>query len=448
MDGNKKIKLIVFAGITALAITACKVQSPGYVGLYIDNITSVNDTILPAEMQLNMADTAMNRVPDSTSVIVTEQPVFLKSAKEIYEISSDSVYQNEAEKWHLANTDSVQLLHYQILELQKQNSLMSDSSFAGEKLQPFQSTDSLQTTIDFRRLIQVKNDTIVAMGKQLKELQNFDTIKLDTTYVKGETVNSPVAESQQTDYLNRQLLRAKDDQIQMLQKQLNSAQNARSPRQTYIRSEPSKVQPANGQQNDQLALQLFQAQNDTIQNLRSQLRSTQPQQKVDSVYYEKESKEMPSAEELFDEQKVIEYKALQDTLQMLKKRVQSIEKQTLSVNDTPMPAKQGKTDTTLIVAFYKRGEIKPMQLESVLKQIKELCSNTNVAKITLAGYTDSSGNETINNKITIKRLNYLSEKISPWITKEKMFFQNFGDIFASDTMVSNERRIEITILTK
>jgi hypothetical protein len=38
--------------------------------------------------------------------------------------------------------------------------------------------------------------------------------------------------------------------------------------------------------------------------------------------------------------------------------------------------------------------------------------------------------------------------IVPWIAKEKIFFQNFGDIFASDTIIDDERRVEIRIYTK
>ena len=83
-----------------------------------------------------------------------------------------------------------------------------------------------------------------------------------------------------------------------------------------------------------------------------------------------------------------------------------------------------------------------------MKQIKDLCSNKNVLKITLSGFTDSSGNEKINKAITNKRLTYLSENIIPWISEEKIYYQNFGDVFASDTVVNDERRIEIRIHTK
>lgn len=392
MDGNKKITGIVFAGIIALAITACKVQPRGYVGLYMDNLTSVNDTIDPGEVPLNMGDTA-------TAHIIGHR---------------------------------------------KQLAEMPDKSFAGENLQEFQPPDSLQTAIDYNKRIQVNNDTFVLLRKQLNELQNFDIKKPDTVYVVRDTVNSPIEESRQTDYLSQQRLEFMDEQIQRLQNQLNALRNApvRTPQQTNISRAPAQVQPLSSRQTDQLTLQLFQAQNDTIQFLRSQLRNLQPQpHKRDSLHVAT--------------QKATDLQALHDSIQLLKTLVLSLEEQIQPGKVTKALANKiernapsrAESDTTLIIAFYERGEIKPLGEESVLKKVKELCGNKNVTKITISGYTDSSGSEIINKEITNRRLNYLSEMIIPSIEKEKIFLQNFGDSFASDKMVSDERRVEIRILT-
>ncbi len=405
MDGNKKITGIVCACIIALALTACKVQPRGYVSLYIDNLTSVNDTFDPVEAPLNMVNTATAHVVDTTTIIESDLPVLLNPAEEILTISSDSIYMHEVERLLKVLIDSVQLSRYHIIGLRKHLTEMPDTSFTGEMLQDFQPTNS-----------------------------------------------------QQADYLNQQLLKSKDEQIQMLQNQLSEVRNApvRTPQQTNISRAPAQVQPLSSRQTDQLTLQLFQAQNDTIQFLRSQLRNLQPQpHKRDSAYLG-EAKEKQPENRHVTTQKATDLQALHDSIQLLKTLVISLEQQTLPGKVTPALANQvdrdapskAKSDTTLIVAFYERGEIKPLGEESVLKQIKELCSNKDVTKITLSGYTDSSGSEIINKEITNRRLNYLSELIIPCIAKEKIFFQNFGDIFASDTMVSNERRIEIRILTK
>lgn len=401
MDGNKKIKGIVFVGIIALALTACKIQLPGYVGLYVDNFISVTDTTDSGVTPMNMEDTAMAHVADTTVVTEAELPGFLNPNEEIFKTSSDSVYQHEVEKLRKAMNDSVQLLRYQKYELQKQ----PVSPVTGFK----------------------------------------------------ETAKLPVVESRQTDTMTSQLIKARDEQIKKLQNRLNVMQNpaARTPRPTYIPREMAQGDPL--RQTDQLTLQQFQAQNDTIKFLRSQLRNPQLQaHKSDSGYIENKSKEMQPAKELIAKQKPSDIQAIKDTLQLHKTRVTSIVEPSLPGKKTPALAMQdekdvpykAKPDTALIIAFYERGEIKPFEQASVLKQIKELSSNKNVTKITLSGYTDRSGNAKINKQITNKRLNYLTEKISLWIPEEKIFFQNFGDVFASDTMVSDERRIEIKIYAK
>ena len=348
MDGNKKITGIIFAGIIVLAITACKVQPPGYVSLYVDTLISVSDTTDPGEAPLNMEDTAMAHVVDTTVAIEAELPVFLHPAEE--------------------------------------------------------------------------------MGKP------------------------------QADPLTLQQLRAKDEQIRMLQDQLNAMQNAAVTTPQPITREPAKLQPLGNQQTDPLTLQLLQARNDTIQLLRSQLYNLQLHTlKNDTVFIEKEAKELQPANELVADQKVYDlFKASQDTIRLLKTHVLSLEEQILAGKDTPVIAKQDekdipyktKTDTVLLVAYYSLGKVKPLEEESILQQIKELCKNKNVTKIILSGYTDSSGSEIINKEITTLRLNYLLEKTIPWIAKEKVFFQNFGDTFASDMVVSDERRIEIRIQSK
>jgi hypothetical protein len=509
MDGSKKIAGIVFAGIMTLAITACKIQPPGYVGLYVDNVTSVNDTINPPEAPLNMVDIAMPHVVRTTTVMEAEPPVFLPLAEEMAYISPDSAYQHEVKELLKALTDSVHLLRQQTHELQKQMVEMPDTSVRREKLQDARPLDSLHTAVDSGQLIQVKkepvdllgnqvtelktpagrktdtvnileekakqprgdsvntdfrttqvlqdkNETIEVVRKQLNEPQNSGIIRTDTVYVSRETVKPRVAESQQNEQLNLQLLREKDEQIQMLKSQLGTMQHATAgaPQPIHIIMEPAQVQPLKSQQSDTTLMQLLQAKNDTILFLQSRLQNLQLQpQKRDIVFSEKEAKETQPVEEFVAKKKATDLQVSQDTMRMLKTRVLSLEEQILRSKDTPaLAGKEQKdvpntalTDTTLLIAYYELGEIQPLKEESLLKQIKELCRKKTVANITLSGYTDRSGNEIINKEITTRRLNYLSGMIIPSVTKEKIFFQNFGDTFASEMVVNEERRIEIRI---
>ena len=401
MDGNKKITGIIFAGIIVLAITACKVQPPGYVSLYVDTLISVSDTTDPGEAPLNMVDTAMAHVVDTTVAIEAELPVFLHPAEEMGKVQADP------------------------LTLQQ---------------------------------LRAKDEQIRMLQDQLNAMQNA-AVTTPQPITREPAQLQPLG-NQRIDNLTLQQLRAKDEQIRMLQDQLNVMQSAavKAPQPTHITREPAKLQPLGNQQTDPLTLQLLQARNDTIQLLRSQLYNLQLHTlKNDTVFIEKEAKELQPANELVADQKVYDlFKASQDTIRLLKTHVLSLEEQILAGKDTPVIAKQDekdipyktKTDTVLLVAYYSLGKVKPLEEESILQQIKELCKNKNVTKIILSGYTDSSGSEIINKEITTLRLNYLLEKTIPWIAKEKVFFQNFGDTFASDMVVSDERRIEIRIQSK
>jgi hypothetical protein len=224
MAGNKTITGIAFAAIITLAITACKFQPPGYGGLYVDNLMPISDTTDSEKTLPNFVDT---HEFDTTSYIETDLPV-LHPDKEIFKIFSDSVYQKNFEQAVKAITDSIQLLRYQMIELQKQLTVVPDTSFTGENSQEFQLPDSLQTEVDLKQLLQAQNDTIVVLRKQLKELKNSGNIKSDTVNVTNEIVKSPVTESQQIDNLTQELLKAKDEQIQMLQNKLNALQNESS----------------------------------------------------------------------------------------------------------------------------------------------------------------------------------------------------------------------------
>ena len=480
MDGYKKIIWIAIVSAIALALFSCGARMPAYTGLYVDNsIPHSDSTAYTGEFPLEIGDT--------TAIIETGRKSDSLPAKEIIMVSSDSINLNEVKYQLRRIADSVQLLHRQMFELQKHFTGISDTSIIGEKTEPFRQTDNSLKEADLKQLLLVKNDTITMLRNQINELKKYTYLKADTVYVIRETAGTSAAENQKNDQLILQLLRSKDELINNLQNQVNSLQSA-----PYITPGPTQtnreqVQPSAGQQSDYYAQQLrakddqiqllqgqlnqmqslltetsqqdwvtgelqqsplpdsqqtdtitmrmFLEKNDTIQYLRNQLRNLQfISQKRDTVYIEKD------------------FQSLHDTIELLKSQVLSLEKQIMTDKDTTISAVQNEnamiTDTTLLVAYYLLEEIKPIEEENILRQIEELDSNKVVVKATLSGYTDSSGDEIINKEITNRRLNYLSEIIAPWIEKENIFFQNFGDTFASDIVIKEERRVEIRIYTK
>lgn len=407
MDGNKKIKWIVLTGVITLSINACKIQPSAYPGLYVDNSTYTNDTIGCAEAQLNMLqDTAMAGLSDTGTVTEQVMPLILHPEKETFKISSDSIYQREVRKLLNDINDSIQVVHQEIIEFQNQYLLNPDTGYTGKNIYTVKPLYNIDPEVYFKQLVKAKNETIALLQNQLNALQDEVAGKFQ---------------------------------------------------QAQVTREPLEAEPLDKQQAELFTQQLFQAKNDTILFLRNKLQNLQLQpREIDTVYIEKEHKELQEGKEPAEKQEDTGVQALQDTINLLKTRVLKLEEQILPGMDTTAPARQlekdapytATTDTTLLIAFYRLGEIKPLEEESILLQIEELCRNKKVDRITLSGYTDSSGNAKINKEITNRRLNYLSEMIIPWIARDKIFYQNFGDTFASDMILITERKIEIRIFTK
>lgn len=166
--------------ILALAVAACKVQPLSYVGLYIDNPISIDDPIDPGAMPQNIAEAAIPYPVDTTAVIEAEElRVSLLRAREIIIISPERLYQYEVKEWLNAITDSLQVIQGQMIEVQKQVMALSDSSFMGKQQEDLPLDSLIQPEVDFKQQLQVKNDTIDALRKQLYELQNIDTSKAE-----------------------------------------------------------------------------------------------------------------------------------------------------------------------------------------------------------------------------------------------------------------------------
>ncbi len=245
----------------------------------------------------------------------------------------------------------------------------------------------------------------------------------------------------------KELLEGIADSVQLLRCQVFELQKqlAGIPDTSITGEKPQLFRQADSLHKEPDFKQLLQVKNDTIAMLRNQVNELKKyaELKADTVYVTRETAGSPVAEN-------------QQNDQLSRQPMRSKDEQIMPGKDTTILARQdekdepltGITDTTLFVAYYLWGEIKPIEEEKVLQQIEELFRNKVVAKVMLSGYTDSSGGEIINKEITNRRLNHLSEMIVPWIAKEKIFFQNFGDVFASDIVKEDERRVEIRIYTK
>lgn len=480
-------------GFIALFIAACKVQEPSYVSLYVDNESQKTDTIA-------LADTIMDKVKDSTSVYLTDTSlvdetkllVHTKTTKGALETFPDSIFQYEVKKMLMAITDSIQQLNKQIFELQ--NASKSDTVLRMNKSYNKQISDSIYSDFDCEKLLQSNNDNIALLNLQMAELKKNADVKADTVYINNEK------SSLSSDANTSQLLRSKKDSIYLLRSQLLELKNKDSQKTeiVYVYNETENTSDKQLQQSGTSVQKLLKVKDDTIQLLQNQLLNTQLHQsqkdsilflqnqlqnqrlqqaqkdsirilqsrlqifqlqepEIDTVYKEKEFKEMQASKNLLIKQKDADYQVLQDSLALYKSRLLNLEKEIQSGMDTMalLRMKEKKvlktvpTDTSLLVAFYGLGSIKPLYEDSLINMLKQSIKDDQISKITISGYTDSSGSEKINKEITNKRINYMMEILSQWIDIENIYVQNFGKTFSSDVKDSEQqRRLELKIFIK
>lgn len=216
-------------------------------------------------------------IVDTTTVVEAEPKSDLYPAKEMIILSSDSVYQHEVKSLLKWITDSVQPLRHQVFELQKQLAGIPDTCITRKKQQVFQKADSLQKEPDFKQLVQKKNDTITMLRNQVNELKKYTDLKADTVYIAKEIVTQFQGDSIQADHETIRLLKSKDDTILSLRKQVNELQSKGITKAdtVYVIREKTGSSVAENQQNDQLILQLLRTKDEQINNLQNQVNSLQ-----------------------------------------------------------------------------------------------------------------------------------------------------------------------------
>jgi len=112
--------------------------------------------------------------------------------------------------------------------------------------------------------------------------------------------------------------------------------------------------------------------------------------------------------------------------------------------EKPLPTTNIETKKPmLLTAYYQIGQTQPSN--EVVTSLMEVLENNKITKVELAGYTDSTGTVAVNKRITNTRINYIYNKITPLVPIDRIYIQNFGQNFASETRVDEERRVEIRL---
>ena len=100
-----------------------------------------------------------------------------------------------------------------------------------------------------------------------------------------------------------------------------------------------------------------------------------------------------------------------------------------------------------VILFYRSGSAEAVNKEDVFRHIEDITAEKNPVAIILKGYTDRSGSSEVNRVITTQRLNLIRQALARMgIDDTIIFTQNFGSQYASETIINEERRVEIVIM--
>ena len=448
MDGYKKIKAshALWGLFLAIALIGCKSREIGYVNLYVDGNMlpqkSIADSIEKSVEPIAQVDTAVANyqiipleqlvISDTTAVSEVTTPEINKRAVEI-PVTSKKIESSELkeEAHSLAlETGKKSRLITESITLADSTIIYHDTLFYPEEsvymAEQQQLTNSLLTKID-ALLDKIDQFLDVSQGTR-----TADTI-ISITEV---SVDSPEEHSA----LQQELL-AKNATIEQLRNQLTNQQQAvpQVDTVTIIKEIIVSDSISDTISNSYKFQQIVDDKNDTIQFLKYLLKHQQPIEYItDTVTIFKDilvSDPTPDTiPEFFALQK--ELNAKNDTIQQLRTQLKK-----------PQPVVQ-KKDTITFIAYFDSGKTRPKNEIELLKQIKIAVQNKQVEKVILSGHTDSKGSAEINKKLTQQRLEYIHSKIKTIIPIESIFLQNFADTFASKTMVPEERRVEIQIFIK
>ncbi len=477
MDGNKKIGVIGIAVIFAIIISACNVQKPGYVGLYVDDIIAVEDTFAfeVPEQSINdktSTDSFSNHVkhlifPDNFDL--TDSLNLLKAnldSMRLVLIKLDSLQNNHQREIDTIGTKSqlsISLQRDSLLAQSKmaehpRSQIKSESqvldtpdTFNVEKINPQTVVRSIDSIKVMMQALIVKNDSINQL-KKLPTVQQETIYKTDTVFIVKDfpkTAN-PVKQTGNNKAIEQELL-AKDETIRQLRNELASLQKAKKTDTIYITKDYSQINP-NTPNN-----QAFKSQEKESSDLSQEkefVKNDTINQQADLVKPQQESiGKNDSIKNGVGKIKDVNNEGLMETdsinhLQNNNENYLISRNQTDTVfNIEKLPASKFEAvDTILITANYNMGKVEPDN--DVLSEIKQISLNKSISKIVLSGHTDSSGNKIVNKRITDERLNYILSQINSLVPIDNIYLQNFGDTFASKNVVPSERRVEIRMIMK
>jgi len=99
------------------------------------------------------------------------------------------------------------------------------------------------------------------------------------------------------------------------------------------------------------------------------------------------------------------------------------------------------------IFFYKTGQLAAVNEAELLQQVGDLSASADSCLIYLSGYTDASGSSRTNAVLSQKRVMRLKDKlVAMGIDERKIFFQHFGEKYASTVPVDAERKVVLQLV--
>ena len=452
MKNIKRSKFIIFILTYVLCLSACKVQQPSYVGLYVGN--------RPIEEKSLTLDTTDVVAVDSVQVV----------EEQISSVENSNTYKNEADSIRavvpssnniVINAEYVNIFkngaqYDSITVIKKQKPITHDTVYIEKEVVKTVPVSS-QTNIETSALITAQNDSIQQLKKQVNELKNQKPAPTDTVYIEKEVIKAASVSSQTSKEFSA-IITAQKDSIQQIKKQVNELKNQKptTPDTVYIQKEVVKTVPVSSQTNKETSA-LITAQMDSIQQLKKQVNELKNQKPApaDTVYVEKEViKAAPVSSQTSKEFSSI-ITAQNDSIQQLKRQVNELKIQKLASTDTVYIKKEViekvttemiNADTLTFTAYYEIGTIVPISADSILYEIKNTLKSNNLITIIISGYTDISGSSDFNKALTQKRIDYFINELKDYVSQKQLLTQNFGDTYASKTLKESERKLVFTII--
>mgnify|MGYP005847164283 CR=1 FL=1 len=482
MDGNQKIKASLSTFTILLFLVACSTQKSHYIGLYVD------DTV---EIQNEFSD-ELQAVLHSDSLAF--EAVNWNFLKDVDTLPLDDFYK----KYDVFSNDSVVKLKRNRIfirtnDLDKSQFKMNDTVQYGNITNEKDALNEIENQRVKNNVIQYQLDDFYEEGEQLRmqnnalEAQRNKNIQQDGNAVAKTNVLVPfVVANEKTQSDQEALIAAQNDTINQLKNQLNNSLQAQKKldaidvqnEQLDTQKKLLKTQRNNNNQNRKVVEKrnvivpmvipagkndnneandaLLAAKNDTITYLKSQLNTQlEAQNPNDSLSIQKSSTVVPMVvqNKTIDSVGAENKTAINDTKQPVNNKVLAEPKviqittvDTVFVDRIVPEIKIETIPSTLFTAFYDLEKTTPNNIN--LDEVIQLLKTNNVIKVELSGFTDSTGNAAFNKQLTSKRMNYIQSTIKPFVPIEKIFIQNFGQTFASQKSLDEERKVEIRVYLK